>query len=430
MSERIIIEFDDGKDKKENKTGKPEDRIVIEFEDEGETKKPGDTIEVTDIKESYEEKILKAKFNSFSLGSPHLNYFYESGIKFPEGIDNSFRKRFSLNLKDEFFNKLLVNNRFVILSSGKGNIYLIDRFTGKVKEKIFFENESFEKTGLVYNNVIYINSLRKIYRISEDGKSKSEIYTAENNFFIWSNLGRSNECIVFTEYSRISGEAALKIIDTGKDNDVSEYRFRVNNFVSDKICIAGNTAYTLFDSEVLIYDIDSMTGEKISADNKHGLKTDESSFIFYLNYRLFITSHLSEIYYLDLPRISSKFSFSGIKSNYINSIGGFDDNIFIGTLDGWKYYKSSGLPVFDFEDEYENRIECISRNVIVVSQKNKIIFCNLNRFQEAESYVIASGKNEGQSEIISAFISGNEIYVVTKNGILESFTNDKLNIHI
>lgn len=60
-----------------------------------------------------------------------------------------------------------------------------------------------------------------------------------------------------------------------------------------------------------MYDIDKMKGEIISTDKRSGLKTDESSFIFYLNYRLFITSHLSEIYYLDLPRISGKFSFRG-----------------------------------------------------------------------------------------------------------------------
>ena len=430
MSERIIIEFDDEKDKKQDKAGKPEDRILIEFEDDIDNKEVEETIEVEEIAESYEEKTLKTKFNSFCLGSPYLNYFYESGIKFPEGIENSFRKRFSLNLKDEFFNKILVNNRFVILTSGKGNIYKIDRFTGKVKDKIFIEHESFEKTGLVYDNVIYINSLNKIYRISADGETKNEIYSSENNFLIWSNLSRCKDSLVFTEYNRESGQAALKIIDTGKDNEVSEYKFTVNDFVSDKICIAGNVAYALFDSEVLMYDIDKMKGEIISTDKKSGLRTDESSFIFYLNYRLFITSHLSEIYYLDLPRISGKFSFSGIRCNYINSIGGFDDNIFIGTLDGWKYYKSSGLPVYNYEDEYENRIECISRNVIVVSQKNKIIFCNLNRFQEAESYVISAEKNDGQTEIISAFISGNEIFVITKNGILESFTNDKLNIHI
>ena len=141
MSERIIIEFDDEKDKKEEKAVKPEDRILIEFEDDIENKEVEETIEVEEIAESYEEKTLKTKFNSFCLGSPYLNYFYESGIKFPEGIENSFRKRFSLNLKDEFFNKILVNNRFVILTSVKGNIYKIDRFTGKLKDKILIEHE-------------------------------------------------------------------------------------------------------------------------------------------------------------------------------------------------------------------------------------------------------------------------------------------------
>ena len=430
MSERIIIDFDDEKNKKENETGKQGERIIIDFDDEKEKENDDNIIEVNEIEESYEEKILSTKFNSFFSGSPHLNNYYESGITFPEGIDNSFRKKFSLKLKDDFLNKILVNNHFIILSSGSGNIYLTDRFTGKIKHKMYFENESFEKTGLVYDNVIYVNSLRKIFRISGDGQSKEEKYNSGSNSYIWSNLNRCGGKLVFTEFDPQSGQASLKILNTEREYERSEYKFSVKEFVSDRICIAGNCAYLLFDSGILIYDLDKMKGEIFSPGNKHEIRTDESSFIFYLNYRLFITSHLYEIYYIDLPRISSRVSFSGIRNNYMNSIGGFDDNIFIGTLDGWRFYKSSGLPVYNFEDEYENRIECISRNVIVVSQKNKIIFCNLNRFQEAESYVLSSGSYEEQTEIISAYISGNEIYVLTKNGILESYTNDKLNIHI
>ena len=88
------------------------------------------------------------------------------------------------------------------------------------------------------------------------------------------------------------------------------------------------------------------------------------------------------------------------------------------------------MPVYKFEDEYENKVENVSRNIIVVSQKNKIVFCNLNRFQEAEGFVISSDKNKESVEIISSVISGNEIIVLTKNGIVEAFTNDKFNVHI
>lgn len=66
----------------------------------------------------------------------------------------------------------------------------------------------------------------------------------------------------------------------------------------------------------------------------------------------------------------------------------------------------------------------------MISQSNKIVFCNLNRFQEAEGYVIASNEKNESVEIVSAVISNNEIFLLTANGILEVFTNDKLNIHI
>jgi len=72
----------------------------------------------------------------------------------------------------------------------------------------------------------------------------------------------------------------------------------------------------------------------------------------------------------------------------------------------------------------------MNKNVLIVSKKNKIVFCNLNRFQEAESYTISSNENKESIEIISAIISNNEIFVLTSNGMLEAFTNDKLNIHI
>ncbi|MDQ3194073.1 MAG: hypothetical protein M3P82_03635, partial [Bacteroidota bacterium] len=94
------------------------------------------------------------------------------------------------------------------------------------------------------------------------------------------------------------------------------------------------------------------------------------------------------------------------------------------------YYKSSGLQIYNFDDEHENKIECISKNVLTVSQKNKIVFCNLNRFQEAEGYVIASNEKNESVEIISSVFSSHAIYVLTKNGVLEAFTNDKSNIHI
>lgn len=462
MSERIVIEFND-----DEKKSKADERIVISFDDAEETegtektfeevkgthesasvqKEPitatdnSDVIEIENVpavikekEESFEEKIKKSKVNSFYRGSAGINNYYESNIKFPEGIENSFRKNFSLNLEDEFFNAVLENNEYVILSSRNGNVYFIDRFKGKIREKIYFENESFEKTGIVFENKIYINSLKKIYEINNEDLSKKEIYKSEDESYIWSNINSCGNKLSVIEFNYQSKKASLKIIDTKDNYNLQEFKFDVINFVSDKICVANNCAYILFDSNMIEYDFDKMMGKTHSLDmkndNKHRLRTDESSNIFYLNYKLFITSDLYEIFYLDLPGVDYTFKFTGIKNSYLNSAGGFGDNLFTGTLDGWKYYKISGLPVYMFEDEYENKIESISKNIIVISQKNKIVFYNLNRFQEAEGFVISSDRNKESVEIISSVISGNEIFVLTKNGIIEAFTNDKFNVHI
>lgn len=433
MSEKIIIEFDDEEDKKstaENKNrGKDneENRIVIDFNSEPE--KEEKIIEVEEIEAGYEEKIRNSEVNSFYRGNPYLNNSYNTDLKFPEGIDKGFRKKFSIKLKDEFFNSVLENNRYIILASRTGNIYLTDRFTGKLKDKILLENESFEKTGLVFDNNIYLNSLKKIFRIrtnTEGMNFQEEIYCADKDYFVWSSLNRHKDLIIFSEYNIAGKKAFIRIIDTKNINPVYDFEFEVKKFLSDRICICDGCAYLLHDNSVLIYDLERM----VAKEELLNVKTDENSFIFYLNYRIYITSQSNELFYIDMPPVNYRFKTTGIKNSYINSIGGFADNIFIGTLDGWKYYKSSGLQVYSHEDEYENKIECISKNILVISQSNKIIFCNLNRFQEAEGYVIASNEKNESVEIVSAVISNNDIFVLTANGILEVFTNDKLNIHI
>ena len=87
----------------------------------------------------------------------------------------------------------------------------------------------------------------------------------------------------------------------------------------------------------------------------------------------------------------------------------------------------------DSLDKLVEKINSISKNILVISQSNKIVFCNLNRFQEAEGYVLSSdGDPESNDavEIVSAIIADNEIFVLTKSGILEAYTSDKMNIHI
>ena len=132
MPDRIVIDFED----EDKNPEKKEERIVIDFDED---KKK---IEIENIEQSNEEIILKSKINSYYKGNSHLSNSFETEIKFPEGIEQGFRKRFSIQIKDIFFNSILENNRFIILSSKSGNVYLADRFSGKLKEKIFFEYES------------------------------------------------------------------------------------------------------------------------------------------------------------------------------------------------------------------------------------------------------------------------------------------------
>jgi len=441
MSDRIIIDFDGEEkepEKKAEKNDQDSNRILIEFDDTTDEtemqhhEKNQKENQKEDRKESPEEAFLKTKVNCFYKGNSYLNNSFSSKLKFPEGIDQSFRKKFSKNLKDEFFNSILQNNRYIILSSRKGNIYLIDRTTGFSERKLSFDDESFEKTGLVYENTIYLNSLSKIFCIkeSEDGEIIHKgIYNSPDGYFIWSNLNRYKNYLVFTEYSISEDRAFIKVLNTESVSPVYDFEFSIKDFISDKLCIAEGKAYMLFDNKILTYDID-----KLSATiNDCEVKTDENSFVFYLNYRLYITSGINELFYLDLPAVNYNFKTTGIRNSYINSIGGFADSILLGTLDGWKLYKSSGLQIYYFEDEYENKIESISKNILVISQSNKIVFCNLNRFQEAEGYVLSSDGNPESNEaveIVSAIIADNEIFVLTKSGILEAYTSDKMNIHI
>lgn len=419
MAERIVIDFGN----EEEKPKKTEERIVIDLDED--VKK----IEIDDIEKSYEEQISKSKIDFFFRGNPNLSNSYETELKFPEGIDQGFRKLFSIDCGDRFFSSILVNNRHIVLSSRSGSIYLIDRFRGRIRNKIFFNDEIFEKTGLIYGNILYINSLKKIFRIDDTNAENPKcvtLYSTPPGYFIWSNLNRSGRYVIFSELNPASKHGRLKILDTNDAESLTEFDFEINDFLTDKICVAGENIYSLFDSSLLVFNSATMKGEI----HPVSFAIDENSFMFYLNYKLYITSRQNEIYYIDLPPVNYQFRFSGIKNTYINSIGGFADNILLGTLDGWKSYKSSGLQVYGFEDENENRIECLNKNVIVLSQKNKIVFCNLNRFQEAEGYVLSSDKKDESIEISSAVFSGMDIFILTDNGLLEGFTNDKLNLHL
>lgn len=431
MSDKIEISFDDEKNK-----GEEPGKIIIDFDTKEEETQPGAEAEIHDaqqvIEVAQEEKSVETaedvKVNSYHRASPSLGNSFPGTLKFPEGIERGFRKRFLINLKDEFFNSMLENNECLILSSKNGNIYFIEKKTGKVKNRLNLFPETFEKTGLVYENNLYINSLTGIHLIENSGTDApaKKIYSSGAGYFIWSNLNRYENFIPFLEYNPANKTAFLKILNTESCNIAYEYEFIVRDYIHDSICIAGNYLYFSYDSRVyklVMPGFDSLLAEAFEG-------ADENCILFSAGNRLFITNRENDIYYSDFNSTMPDFKFTGIKESYINSAAGFDDNVFTGTIDGWKYFKSNGMPVYAHEDADENIIRALNTNILVVSRKNKLIFHNLKRFQEAEGFTLGIEGETRPQEILTAVISNSDIFVLTEEGILASFTNDRLNIHI
>lgn len=418
MPDRIVIEFPE--DEKKNN-----ERIEIDFQDEVKV------LPKVNNEEIQRKNVSETKINSFYKGSTNLNGFYKSDLKFPEGIDKSFRRKFHLEIKDNFLNSILENNQYFILTSTSGNIYFIDRFDFSVKNKIFIEENVFEKTGVVFENRIFINSVKNIFEFKKESAEDEEIfyntvYSSERDFFIWSNLNRYKNYILFLEYNPDSKKALLKILDTVNHFSITEFEFVSDDFLSESICIGEGIAYILNDDKVLVLDIKTMDFKEVKIETP-GFTT--SHFLFQ-NYRMFFAKDLQELFYLSSSSKETGYKYSGIKLNYINSICGYGENIFIGTIDGWKCYKNNGLLVYSFDDEYENKVECCNENLVVIVKNNKFVIHNLNRFQEAESRTVSSQVRNECDDITSVIISYNNLIVLTKDGIVELYSDDNLNIHI
>jgi hypothetical protein len=419
MPGKIIIDFDDEQSRLPVKP--EEEKIIIDLSETGMQAQGGEVNE-NNVKREFE--ILNETVSSFYGGNQHLSNFFESRIEFPSGIEKGFSERISLDLKDKFLNSILENNKYMVLSSASGNVYLIDRVSGKPKEKFAFANEVFEKTGVVKDNIIYLNSLNSIYILDENNGeiTNKKIYTCGEGIFIWSNLNIIENNLIFLEFDN-HDKATLKTLDL-KDNKLIEHKFEVKKFITENICVVRDLAAFICDGKFIIYDIKN--GHISEHECRSKLNTDLK--FMYLKDRIYFTTDSSEIYYFDLLPGNFNLKFTGIKEDYINSIAGNKDFIFTGTLNGWKCYGVNGMPVYDFEDSDENRIEATSENLLIVSKKNRIVLHNLNRFQEAESTVITSEKRDDR--IVSSVISKNEVFVLTAAGILRSFTNDLMNIHV
>ena len=432
MSDKIEISFDD----EETNSKKNKDKIEIDFANNKETETEEDTLEkdseiIANNKKDVNEKILNSSVDSFFHGNHALTGFYDSELKFPEGIEKGFRRKYSVELKDTFLNTILENNKFIVLASTSGSVYFVDRFNGEIRGKVFLENAIFEKTGLVFKNIIYVNSLSSIYRFNNDvvgsDAAGQEVYRTSSNYYIWSNLNLCKGNIVFLEYDALNKKANLKVIDSETSIIIFDFQFEVNDFISDQIIVAGSLVFIANDNKLVEINLENHSSKYIPLF----FRMSSECRIFYLNNNLYITNPKNELYYVYLKSNSTDFKYTGIKSNYINSLAGFQDNIFIGTVYGWKLYKSNGMLLYSYDDVDENKIEAVSKNILIVSKTNKIVCHNLNKFQEAEGFALKSQDSDVDSEVIeSVIISYNDFFVLTKNGKLEAFTNDKLNIHI
>lgn len=410
MPEKIVISFDD------DKSEKPEEKIIIDLK--------------STPKEKPEAKIQNSTVNSYFKGNPHLTGFESSSLKYPEGLENGFRRIFSVKLNDVFLNSILLNNKFVILSSSTGKIYIVDRFKGNTYSKISLINESFEKTGIVIDNNVYVNSVKSLYgfETSSDGIKEKKLYEALGDFYIWSNLNEFNDKIIFLEYSPSQKIYNLLSypISTGEVDSSKIIRskdFSVSHFLYDSVIVYNDFTFLFYDDKILKYNMINSSIEEYCL--KFNINADTNFLL--LDGKIYFNNKNNELFYFDI--LNEDIRFTGIKCSYINSLAGFNDNIFIGTLNGWYLFKTTGILLFSYEDINGNKIETLNKNILAVSDKNKIIFHNLNKFHEAEGFSLSQGSVDSDSDkIISARISEDVIFVLSRNGILEAFNNDKLNL--
>lgn len=409
MSEKIVISFDD------DKPEKAEGKIEINF-------KPAERINRSDI-------IKNSAVNSFYKGDSHLTGCNASEFKYPEGLENGFRKLYSLNLKDTFLNSILLNNKFLVLSSAKGNVYFFDRFKGDLFSKCILDYEAFEKTGIVIENRIYINSVKSLYRFDEltDLFKENKLYETKYGFYIWSNLNKTNDNIIFLEYSpELKSVCLVSCLLSAKEETVKINRgkeFTALHFLSDAVISLEDYVFVFSDNKIIKFNVTDFSS--VEYELKFNICPD--TYFLFLDGKIYFNNKNNELFYFDV--LNEDIKFTGIKCGYINSISAFYDNLFVGTLNGWYLYKTSGVLIFSYDDIIENKIESLNKYILVVSKENKIIFHNLSKFQEAEGFSVSSG-NSDSDKIVSAKVSDDAIFVLSRSGMLEAFDNDKLNLII
>ena len=376
------------------------DKIIISFDDEEEEPAKPLPVEHEQVKV---EKIVPV--DSYAKGSRHLNKFYNSPLEFPSGIDKSFYLESIVNLKDEFLNSILETSRHILLSSVRGSIYFVNKNTLSIDERFNYKEQSFEKTGIVIQDVAYINSLDKIYKISE--MTIEEIYVSGKGFYIWSDLNYDSEIIYF-EFNPVS--MTVKFHGTSGTID-----FSVRELPASDIVVNSNYYAMVAGNELIIIN---------KYDNeiqKFNIAPSDENILFQTNGKIFFTQNNDEIYYIN----NGVMRYSGIKNRFMNSAAAVGNLIFTGNLNGWDAFTLTGNVVFSHSENFPCVVPALSENIICISMGDDLLLHNMHNLSEAENIYIKNGNG-----IISVMISRKAIYALTKNGILALINNSKINIKI
>ncbi|HRE40009.1 MAG TPA: hypothetical protein PLG90_01655 [Ignavibacteria bacterium] len=420
--EKIDISFDDEEFSEKEK-------IEINLSDEDNKKSDAEIFvkEKLIIADNFEEAPAKiiTPTNSFHFANQSCNKYYDVNIQFPTGLESGFRKKFSVDTGFEFFTDILTDSKNIILTASTGEIIFISKNSGRLSSVINTNGEYIEKTGLVYEEKIFISTLNSLFECTET--NLKSIYKAEEGYYIWTNLNLTGESIIFGVYSENEKKFKIILYDI-KEFVYSEiYEGFAMKYFGDSMVVNKSKVYVKADKSLIVIDFSNDKNEiKIEI-----LETPvENEAYIMSNNTGIVMADKKDVYFLNIVLNEKEFKYTGISCYEINSIAGYGDRVFTGTGNGWSHYKISGVSESNTEDIAENIIQALNQNVISISRKNKIIFYNLNKIQEAEGFIISSENVSKSQEIISVIYDNSHIYVLTDNGILTCFSNDKLNIHI
>lgn len=365
------------------------------------------------------------KKQSFFNGNQENTSFVDSAYTFPDGLDNCFRCKNKIIIDDSFLNAPLEFLDLLVLSSVNGNVYFIPRENPHGFQRLVLHPEIFEKTGIVHSGILYLNSVKSVYRIFSPDRHE-KIYDSGHSY-IWSNLNFANNKAVFLESmpdDEVFSLVAIDLIDLSVKRSGT---FERRKFLYDCTVISDGFVYASADDKIFKFNLSCGT-EYIY---ESGIPLDTGMNLIALRNHLYFNNYINELYFIDTDVQGYSARFTGIKCPSINTVAGYEDKLFLGGIDGWSAYKTNGQHVYTFEDVYENRIGCLNRSILVSLKGNKISFHNMHRFQEADSYTIPVKDSETETDyFVSCVISDDFIMALTRYGRFFVFTNDKMNIKL